>query len=46
MLENSKLTKNTSNGVDAVNELTTENHLKEMKSLIEKSTSLHIEFWS
>ena len=46
MFENSKNTKNPAGGIDAVNELTTENNLREIKSSVEKSASLHIDFWS
>ncbi|CAD8089669.1 unnamed protein product [Paramecium primaurelia] len=46
MFENSKSTKNPAAGIDAVNELTTENNLREIRAQIEKSASQHIEFWS
>ena len=46
MFENSKNSRNPASGIDAVNELTTENNLREIRSSIEKSASLHIEFWS
>ena len=46
MFENSKNTKNQVGGIDVVNELTTENNLREIKSGVEKSASLHIDFWS
>jgi PAS domain S-box-containing protein len=46
MFENSKNSRNPAGGIDAVNELTTENSLREIRLSIEKSSSLHIEFWS
>ncbi|CAD8104910.1 unnamed protein product [Paramecium sonneborni] len=46
MFENSKSSKNPAAGIDAVNELTTENNLREIRAQIEKSASQHIEFWS
>lgn len=46
MFENSKSSRNPALGIDAVNELTTENSLREIRASIEKSASLHIEFWS
>lgn len=46
MFENSKTNRSTTAGIDAVNELTTENNLREIRASIEKSASLHIEFWS
>jgi len=46
MFENSKSSRNPAAGIDAVNELTTENNLREIRASIEKSASLHIEFWS
>lgn len=46
MFENSKNSRNPASGIDAVNELTTENNLREIRNSIEKSASLHIEFWS
>ena len=32
--------------MDAMNELTTENNLREIRQNIETSSSFHIEFWS
>ena len=46
MFENSKNTRNNTAGVDVANELTTETHLRELRDGIERSATLHIEFWS
>lgn len=46
MFENSKNSRNPASGIDAINELTTENNLRSIRTSIEKSSSLHIEFWS
>jgi hypothetical protein len=46
MFENSKNSRNPASGIDAINELTTENNLRSIRTSIEKSSTLHIEFWS
>ena len=46
MFENSKNSRNPASGIDAINELTTENNLRSIRTSIEISSTLHIEFWS
>lgn len=46
MLETSKNQRTTNTGLDVATELTNENHLREIRDGIEKSSTLHIEFWS